>query len=327
MQLEKWSASSNEPIDCFYVYPTVSTDTSTNSDLTADSAEINVVRQQFARFGSSCRLYAPMYRQVTLRGLGRLLAGPTENAVNALTQGTVYEDVREAWKYYLEHDNKGRGVVLIGHSQGAIVLTTLIAKEIDGKSVQSRIVSAILAGTTIAVPRGRDVGGTFKTIPLCRSNRQTGCVITFASYRSTKAPPAAAMFGRVADTTMVAACTNPAALQGGSGFLRPYFETRGRMIVGPRAPRAWVAPEVAVTTPLVTLPEFISAECTSNASASGYLSITVHAVPADPRTDDIPGETILLAWGLHMVDFNLAMGNLGDIIANQSAAYRGRRER
>ena len=43
------------PIDCFYVYPTVSTDPTPNSDMTAGNEERNVVRQQFARFGSQCR--------------------------------------------------------------------------------------------------------------------------------------------------------------------------------------------------------------------------------------------------------------------------------
>ena len=75
---EKWTVDQNAPIDCFYVYPTVSTDTTPNSDMNADPAELNVVRTQFARFGSKCRPYAPMYRQITLAGLRRnLLTGGT----------------------------------------------------------------------------------------------------------------------------------------------------------------------------------------------------------------------------------------------------------
>ena len=71
---ETWTADPKAPIDCFYVYPTVSTDPTPNSDMTADPAELNVVKQQFARFGSKCQPYAPMYRQVTLVGLRRMLA-------------------------------------------------------------------------------------------------------------------------------------------------------------------------------------------------------------------------------------------------------------
>lgn len=48
----------NPPVDCFYVYPTVSTDPGVNSDLTADAAERNVAAQQFARFRAVCRPFA-----------------------------------------------------------------------------------------------------------------------------------------------------------------------------------------------------------------------------------------------------------------------------
>ena len=74
---ETWAANPKAPIDCFYVYPTVSTDLGINSDMTADPAETNVIHQQFARFGSKCRTFAPMYRQITLVGLRQRLAGGT----------------------------------------------------------------------------------------------------------------------------------------------------------------------------------------------------------------------------------------------------------
>src|SRR5206468_3175170 len=126
------------------------------------------------------------YRQVTLAGLRRSMAG---GGRAVLDRGLGYDDVRDAWHYYLEHDNNGRGFVVIGHSQGSYILAELIRQEIDGKAIESRLVSAILAGMTLAVPRGKDVGGTFQHVPLCRTASQIGCVITYASYRSTVPPP------------------------------------------------------------------------------------------------------------------------------------------
>src|SRR5215468_223828 len=208
---ETWKADPNAPIDCFYVYPTVSTDPAPNSDMTPDAAEMNVVRQQFARFASKCRPYAPVYRQVTLAGLRTLLAGAGRG--NSFAQGLQYDDVRDAWNYYLEHDNKGRGFVLVAHSQGAFILDELIRKEIDGKPVQSRMVSAILLGATLSVPKGKDVGGSFQHIPLCHAASQTGCVITYVSFRSTVPPPDNTKFGRVTASGMAAACTNPVTLR------------------------------------------------------------------------------------------------------------------
>ena len=171
------------PVDCFYVYPTVSTDTTAVSDLVPDAAERNVVRLQLARFGTECRLFAPMYRQVTSVAVGRALASGTLPDFG----GIGYDDVRAAWRYYLAHDNGGRGVVLIGHSQGSSILTELIKREIEGTPVQARIVSALLIGTVggILVPRGREVGGTFAHMPLCRAPTQRGCVVAYSSFRAT----------------------------------------------------------------------------------------------------------------------------------------------
>ena len=235
LKRESWTSNPNAPIDCFYVYPTVSTDPTPNSDMNPDAAERNVIRQQFARFGSVCRLYAPMYRQITLAGLRPLLASGT--AASTFEHGVHYDDVRDAWNYYLTHDNHGRGFVLIGHSQGAFILSTLIRNEIDGKPVGSRMVSAILLGTTLSVPRGKDVGGTFQYLPLCHRPSASGCVITYASFRSTVPPPANTLFGKVKDPTMVAACTNPAALNGGSGELQAYLDATGETIYLPQKPK------------------------------------------------------------------------------------------
>ncbi|HKT78750.1 MAG TPA: DUF3089 domain-containing protein [Vicinamibacterales bacterium] len=319
---EAWTADPNAPIDCFYVYPTISTDQSQYSDMNPDPAEINVVAQQFARFAAKCRVYAPLYRQVTLQTLTRGLAGGSA----PLDRGLGFDDVKDAWHYYLEHDNQGRGVVLIGHSQGSFVLAELIRQEIDGKPVQSRLVSAILTGTTVGVPAGKDVGGTFQKIPLCHKASDTGCVITFASFRSTIPPPANSLFGRPPAANLVAACTNPAALGGGSGALHSYLSRTGRTITGTTPPKPWVVPEQPIDTPWVSVPGLLTAECKTNENAT-FLEITVHGNPADPRTDDIIGDIGSAArpaanWGLHLIDMNLAMGNLLDIVGEQAKAYK-----
>ena len=325
---ETWKADANAPIDCFYVYPTISTDPTPNSDMIADPAEANVIKQQFARFASKCRPYAPLYRQITLVGLRKMLAPGA--AAPAFGEGLQYDDVKDAWNYYLEHDNKGRGVVLVAHSQGSFILVDLIKREIDGKAIQSRLISAILMGTVIPVPKGKDVGGAFQHIPLCHSASQTGCLITFASFRSTVPPPANTLFGKVPDANMAAACTNPAALAGGSGELHAYLSADGRTITGTTKPKPWVVPEQPIDTPWVSVPGLLTAKCTSNDNASGYLEVTVNGNPADPRADDIVGDigigtNVLANWGLHLVDVNLAMGNLLDIVGTQSKAYAAKK--
>jgi hypothetical protein len=321
---ENWSANPKAPIDCFYVYPTVSNDPTPNSDMVPGPEEKNVVRSQFARFGSQCRLYAPMYRQVTLTALRAFLTGQPV----AVDRTLPYNDVLDAWHYYLQHDNHGRGVVLIGHSQGSGVLTQLIRNEIDGKPIQAQIISALLLGTSLPVPKGKDVGGAFQHLPLCHSATQTGCVVTYASFRSNVPPPANSRFGKTTDENTAAACTNPAALGGGSGELHSYLSSGGSIVNGASVePKPWVNPPQPVTTPFVSVPGLLTAECVSSDKGS-YLAVTVHGDPADPRVDDITGDVVVggqvqADWGLHLIDVHLAIGNLVDIVGQQGKAYLG----
>jgi hypothetical protein len=317
---EPFKSNPQAPIDCFYVYPTVSRDTTPNSDMNAGPEEHGVIRAQFARFGSQCKLYAPLYRQLTLTALRSAMTGQPLTADRAM----AYGDVAAAWRYYLEHDNKGRGVVLIGHSQGSGMLTQLIKNEIDGKPIQSQILSALLIGTNVAVPKGKDVGGAFQSMPLCKSASQLGCVITYVSFRVDVPPPANSRFGRVPNEGMIAGCVNPAALTG-SKDLHAYLSAGPNGVSTSSAdPKPWAGGK-KIETPFVSVPGLLSAECVANDTGS-YLAVKVHADAADARTDEIVGDVvdqgqIRKEWGLHLIDVHVAMGNLIDIVGEQAKAY------
>ena len=226
--------------------------------------------------------------------------------------------VPAAWNHYLTNDNGGRPFVLIGHSQGAGVLTRLIADEIDGKPIQSKMVSALILGSSgVANPPGEEVGGTFQHVPPCREPTQTGCVVQFASFRSTVPPPDDSLFGRPREGSGESVCVNPANLAGGSGELHAYLRN------GPDT--TWVTPAKTIDTPFVSVPGLLTAECVSERGLS-YLSVTVNADPSDPRTDEIGGDVVangavVAQWGLHLVDVHLAMGNLVELVRTQGVAF------
>lgn len=324
------SPAADPPVDCFYVYPTVSRDSGFNSD-TDPAEERAAALAQFARFHEVCGTFAPIYRQVTLTALVPAMLGQDISANFEL----AYGDVRSAFRQFIASRNKGRPFVLIGHSQGSIHLQRLIREEIEGKPLARRMVSAIIPGFNVIVPEGRDVGGTFRSTPLCRRADQTGCVVTWVSFRAESPPPAGAMFGRAdfnsfgppAPAGMTVACTNPATLGRGPAPLDSYFPA-GVPVQQGAEPVAWSS-EGAPPTPWLRAEGLVSGECV-NDGPLGYLAIRVNADPADARTDRIPGDVYLLGriapgWGLHIIDVPVVQGDLIRLVRRQSAAFRGER--
>jgi hypothetical protein len=324
LEPEAFKPATDPAIDCFYVYPTVSLDMTDNSDLVPGAEENAVVRAQFARFAQQCRLFAPMYRQVTLTSLRASLGGMPSTADRTLG----YRDVLAAWRYYLKNDNKGRGVVLVGHSQGSGVLLQLMAQEIDPDPAKTPFISAYLMGTNVMVPEGQVVGGSFKKIPVCKSAAELGCVISYVSFRSASPPPANSLFGRTTMAQQVVACANPAALAGGPAELDAYLSRDGAGASGRPMP-AWLSdPAKMVTTPFVKVPGMITGECKTGADGS-YLAVTVKGDPADPRVDEIVGDVVTndmvqAQWGLHLIDVHLGMGNLLSITKAKADAFKAR---
>jgi hypothetical protein len=322
-KIEKFKPAPGPQFDCFYVYPTVSNDPTPNSDMNPGLEEKLVAASQAARFAAKCRVFAPLYRQVTLTALKAFLTGQPVT----MDRDMPLADVTAAWNDYLARDNKGRGVVLIGHSQGSNVLKALVAQSIEGQpEVRHHIVSVMLLGTNFAVPAGKDVGGDFKRLPLCHSNAQFGCVVTYVTFRADSPPPANSRFGKVPDAGMVAACTNPAALAGGKAEADAIFGAKGAG-EGSAPMGPWTTDNAPVTTNFVKVPGLISTECVSK-DGFNYLAATVNADPKDPRTDTIVGDVVvggvtLKDWGLHLLDMPIAMGNLVDLADHQAAAWRG----
>ncbi|PZN95663.1 MAG: lysophospholipase [Alphaproteobacteria bacterium] len=318
------AAPAREPaIDCFYVYPTVSTDRTGNSDMVADPAETNVARVQFAAFRNVCRPFAPLYRQVTLKALRDVMTGQPSDADRMM----AYRDVVAAWDSYLARDNAGRGVILIGHSQGSGVLKALLANAIEGKPAAKQLIAAYIPGHNVLVPVGKDVGGDLKSTPLCRSDSQTGCVLAWVSFRDSAAPPANSRFGRTTDAGMIVGCTNPAALAGGRGAANPLLPAGPAIVDNTTPPRPW-ARDAKVTTPFVALPGLLTAECKA-ADGANVLAIRTNADAADPRIDDIGGDVVVggqvfADWGLHLIDVNVVQGDMIALAEKQGKAWLAR---
>jgi hypothetical protein len=307
------TAASASKFDCFYVYPTVSFEPGANADLTIQSAEILAARTQASRFSQLCRVWAPMYRQRTFESL---LSGGLGGNLRA--DNIAYNSVLSAWKDYLAHDNGGRPVIFIGHSQGSTVLIRLLRSQIDpSPSMRARMVSALLLGGNVQVPTGQTVGGSFQHIPVCASALTTGCVIAYSSFGSP--PPSDSLFGRPGQGASLQAqqtkskgqqvvCVNPVTFSSAPGTTLAYFLKSASKVPG-----------VTVSTPWVAYPGLYSVTCAQQGNAT-WLSVRTTGVPGDPRP--VVRATLGPTWGLHLYDVNLALGNLVLDVAYQEASYK-----
>jgi hypothetical protein len=294
------------PVDCFFVYGTVSQQQADNADLSIDPPQIAVASGLASRFSSVCNVWAPVYRQRTQAALG--------NSDPRITE-VAYASVHGAWLEFLEHHGDERPVVFLGHSQGTVMLIRLLQEAIDPNAeLRGRMLSAVLLGGNVTVPTGQDVGATFQNIPACRAPSQTGCVIAYSTYPSQ--PPPDAQFGipgqgislRAGQTErdgVEVLCTNPAALGGGAAPLERY---------------RWLVPgdplRQQVTTEWAAFPDMYIGECKTGGGAS-WLDARDVADPSDTRPR-------LMAYegprrGFHLYDVNIAVGNLVRIVEQQSA--------
>ena len=306
--------------DCFYVYPTVSDDPGPNSDLSIDPEERSVALYQAARYSEVCRVFAPMYRQVTVP---QLLRG--RDTITPEMRAIAYGDVVAAWNAYLEHYNDGRGVVLIGHSQGTFVLRQLIADYIDNEpAMRKRLVSAILLGGNVIVRERQSFGGDFRHVHGCESTKDVGCVIAFSTFDQ-RVPPDA-LFGRVSPTVgdparLDVLCTNPAALGGGPGLLDPILPTApfapGTLIGIATTLVGALPPPASISTAWYEVPGGYTGECVSADDAD---VLEIAPVGGAPNLHPVPDPS----WGLHLVDANIALGNLVSLVHEQIETYAKR---
>lgn len=162
-------------VDCFYLHPTSFLDKANGWNADVSDGEINSwtdewpLRHQASCFNGSCKIYAPRYRQAHMKSFFHLKEGGTEALALA------YEDVANAFAFYLENYNNGRPFIIAGHSQGTTHAKILINQFIDGTELQDRFICAYLVG----MPTSKS---EFDHIPPCLSADDCGCFNSWTTY-------------------------------------------------------------------------------------------------------------------------------------------------
>jgi hypothetical protein len=166
-------------VDVFFIHPTTFTEMNRvgelNASLTDDTlnakTDYKSMLYQASVFNADARVYAPRYRQAHI---GMYFYKDTIKAKQAFE--LAYSDIKAAFEYYLEHYNQGRPIIIASHSQGTTHAKRLISEFFDGKQLKNKLVVAYLVG--IYVDQNQ-----FQTIPVCRDSLQTGCFVSWRTFR------------------------------------------------------------------------------------------------------------------------------------------------
>ena len=186
----------------------------------------------------------------------------------------------------------------MGSLRAPLFYACLLQEEIeDNDALSQRLVAAHLIGTGISVPVGEQVGGTFQQTPLCTSANQSGCVVAYSTFRKGDPEVETPRFGVLLE------------MRGSSGPYKSWWKSL-------RAKRE---------ADFYAVPGQFSGQCVRDSQGAHYLEVTIDSDPEDPRADDYRGELIVVkGWGLHLVDVNIAQGDLIRLAGDQINAWSQR---
>ncbi|MCO5327186.1 MAG: DUF3089 domain-containing protein [Solirubrobacterales bacterium] len=307
-------------IDCFYVYPTVSEQPTINANKDIDPAQTAIAEYQAARFSEDCNVYAPVYRQLTLSAISG--TEPVDESARELAYGDVPGSARVP-AAQVQRRPRRRPIGTRRNRDAA-----LLREEIEKKRAQSKkLVAALLLGGNVTVEKGERTGGSFRRTPTCKREDETGCVIAFSTFGET--PPADAIFGTstgvLVDTgnkdpeDLKVVCTKPSAYGvGADGELDTLVRSDpfpGTIGLGLQI--LYGGPQPTAATPWLVPKDHYSGRCVRQNKANVLLISPLDGA-RQLNASPTPG------WGLHLVDANIALGQLVENVADRARAFVSR---
>ena len=170
------SGQDTAQVDVFFIHPTtfmggLAWNASVQDQELNAKTDERAILHQASLFNGSGRVFAPRYRQMSFGGF---FTEDTLSKIKALN--LAYEDVKASFVYYLENLNQGRPILIASHSQGSIHGIRLVREFFDGQELQDKLVAAYLVGWPFPAD-------TFQSIPVCQSPEETGCVLSWCTWK------------------------------------------------------------------------------------------------------------------------------------------------
>ena len=183
--------------DVFFIHPTTYTGTKRwqkpwNGPV--DNAWLNAktdngsIQFQASAFNHAGRVFAPRYRQAHIE------VYYTRDSISAYSAlDAAYEDVRNAFNYYLSHENHGRPVIIAAHSQGTNHAVRLLNEFFTRPPMEGKLIAAYLIGMPIK-------NDQFKHLLPCKDSSQTNCFVSWRTFQKGYELPQALCLGNVCVT-------------------------------------------------------------------------------------------------------------------------------
>ena len=163
----------DKDVDLFLVCPTVDTLDEENMSLENDVMKgyfEGALNMERGIYEDRCRMYAPYYRQMAMNGYSLEDAEETERRL-----AFAYNDVSDAFAYYIENENDGRPIILAGFSQGADMCYRLMEEYFGDKELQDQLVAVYGIGWAVT----EDMVEAYPQIVPANSADDIGVVISF----------------------------------------------------------------------------------------------------------------------------------------------------
>ena len=164
-------------VDVFFIHPTTYTDkdfitwnASVDDKNLNKKTDLSAILYQASAFNEHTRVFAPRYRQAHINSF-YINADIAKKYFD-----TAYEDVRNAFIYYLENYNRGRPIIIASHSQGTKHAGRLLKEFFDGKLLQSKLICAYIIGMPIP-------DNYFTELKPCENENATGCFVGWRTYK------------------------------------------------------------------------------------------------------------------------------------------------
>jgi hypothetical protein len=295
--VEAHTPAHDAPVDCFYIYPTVDLGVvpGNHTDFNDLSAMKKTATAQIARWSEVCNVYAPLYRQVTI---STYLDKPGHRRFFDV----AYSDVAAAFHEYLHHFDRGKPIVIVGHSQGAQMAMQLVHDTFDQSAqLRPRLLVAMPIGFLVHTPANAPTGGTFENLVACAQPDQLGCVV---SYMTVAEGETAASLTSDLPAGEHAMCVDPSPNPTLTETVFPSHHSHG------------------VTTPFVAERGFYRARCVAHPDGRAYLEVGEQRAPDDHRPSLVSLHPMFGMFGLHVYDFQFTQGDLIELVRRKLAAWQ-----